>query len=84
MCWQSLNILEFAAEYEVKRFILSSTANLFDDPERVPINEDEPLIPGSVYGETKYWAERTLHWMDKIYGMKILCLALLQCVRRTS
>jgi UDP-glucose 4-epimerase len=69
-----LNVLAFAAEYGVKRFILSSTANLFDDPQTIPIAEDEALIPGSVYGETKYWAERTLHWMDRIHGIKYCAL----------
>ncbi len=69
-----MNVLEFATQYGVKRFILSSTANLFDAPEVVPINEDEALIPGSVYGETKYFAERMLTWMDKIYGLKYCCL----------
>ncbi|MEL6524350.1 MAG: UDP-glucose 4-epimerase GalE [Chloroflexota bacterium] len=69
-----MNLLEVAAENNVKRFILSSTANLFDEPETVPINENEPLIPGSVYGETKFWGERMLHWIDKIYGMKYCAL----------
>lgn len=69
-----LNLLEYAVAADVKRFILSSTANLFDDPETVPINEDEPLVPGSVYGETKYWAERVLHWMDRIYGLHYCAL----------
>lgn len=69
-----MNVLEFATQHDVKRFILSSTANLFDDPQTVPISESEPLIPGSVYGETKFWAERILHWMDRIYGLKYCCL----------
>jgi UDP-glucose 4-epimerase len=69
-----MNVLEFATQHDVKRFILSSTANLFDNPQTVPINESEALIPGSVYGETKFWAERILHWMDKIYGLKYCAL----------
>jgi UDP-glucose 4-epimerase len=69
-----MNLLEEASKAGVKRFILSSTANLFDEPAVIPINEDEPLIPGSVYGETKFWGERLLHWMDRIYGMKYCAL----------
>ncbi len=68
------NLLEAAAAHNVKRFILSSTANLFDDPERFPITADERIIPGSPYGESKYMIERQLHWMDKIYGMASCCL----------
>lgn len=69
-----MNLLEQVTEHQIKRFILSSTANLYDDPETIPINEDEPLIPGSVYGETKYVAERMLMWMDRIYDLKYCCL----------
>lgn len=69
-----MNLLEVAAESGTQRFILSSTANLFDDPQNIPIKESEPLVPGSVYGETKFFGERMLHWMDRIYGMKYCCL----------
>lgn len=69
-----INILEQATRHSVGRFILSSTANLYDAPGRIPIDEDEPLIPGSVYGETKYFAERLLGWMERIYGLKYCAL----------
>ena len=65
-----INLLEVAAGHGISRFILSSTANLFDTPQRMPISENEALEPGSVYGETKYMAERLLRWMDRLYGMK--------------
>ncbi len=68
------NLIESAAKHGVKRFILSSTANLFDDPERMPIDENERIVPGSPYGESKFILERYLHWMDKIYGMRYACL----------
>ena len=32
------NLLEAATAAGVRRFILSSTANLFDDPERMPLS----------------------------------------------
>jgi UDP-glucose 4-epimerase len=68
------NLLEGVTQAGIKRFILSSTANLFDQPQRIPIDESEALIPGSIYGETKYIAERYLAWMDRIYGLKYCCL----------
>jgi UDP-glucose 4-epimerase len=61
-------------EHGVRRFILSSTANLFDDPEQMPIAETERIVPGSPYGESKYLIERNLEWMDKLYGLKYACL----------
>lgn len=68
------NLLEAAANHGVKRFILSSTAALFDEPETIPIPETETVIPGSPYGESKAIIERYLYWMDKIYGMRYCCL----------
>lgn len=68
------NLLEQAAKHDVKRFILSSTANLFDDPQKIPIHETERIVPGSPYGESKSMIERQLYWMDRIYGIKYCCL----------
>jgi UDP-glucose 4-epimerase len=58
----------------VRRVILSSTANLFDQPERMPIDESERIIPGSPYGESKYILERILHWLDRIHGLRFASL----------
>ena len=69
-----LNLMHAMADNGVKKFILSSTANLFDDPERMPIDERERIVPGSPYGESKFIMERALHWMDRIHGMKFACL----------
>lgn len=63
------NLLQAAAEHGVRRFIFSSTANLYEQPQRLPISEDEPLRPGSPYGEGKLMIERQLHWMNRIHGM---------------
>lgn len=69
-----LNLLQSALEHDVHRFILSSTANLFDDPERMPIDEQERIVPGSPYGESKRILERYLYWMDRIYGFRYAAL----------
>ena len=69
-----LNLLEHASQANVKRFILSSTAALFGEPETMPIVPSERPDPGSVYGETKYMGERLLKWMDEIYGMSYCAL----------
>lgn len=69
-----LNLMQSAVEHGVGRFILSSTANLFDDPEQMPIRETERIVPGSPYGESKNLLERNLLWLDKVYGLKYACL----------
>ncbi|PID86775.1 MAG: UDP-glucose 4-epimerase GalE [Chloroflexi bacterium] len=69
-----LNLLETSVKYGVKKFILSSTANLFDEPEKMPISENEKIVPGSPYGEGKYILERMLDWLDKTSGLKYAAL----------
>lgn len=69
-----VNLLEAAVRHGVRRFILSSTANLFDQPRRIPIDEDEEIIPGSPYGESKYLLERILRWLDRVYGLRYASL----------
>ena len=68
------NLLEQAVANGVGRFILSSTANLFEEPETMPIEPDNRIVPGSPYGESKFFLERTLYWFERIYGLKYACL----------
>jgi UDP-glucose 4-epimerase len=79
-----LNLLESMVEHGVKRIILSSTANLFDQPERMPIDESERIIPGSPYGESKFILERMLHWLDRIHGVRFACLRYFNAAGATS
>jgi UDP-glucose 4-epimerase len=69
-----LNLLRTMVEHDVYRFILSSTANLFDQPEQIPITEDERIVPGSPYGESKFILERILYWLDRIHGLRYAAL----------
>jgi UDP-glucose 4-epimerase len=69
-----LNLLQEAVAHGVRRFILSSTANLFDDPERIPIDEEERIVPGSPYGESKNILERVLRWLDRLYDLRYAAL----------
>jgi UDP-glucose 4-epimerase len=69
-----INLLRAMNQYGVGRFILSSTANLFDQPEELPITEEELIIPGSPYGESKFILERMLHWLDRIHGLRYAAL----------
>jgi UDP-glucose 4-epimerase len=69
-----LNLLRAATENGVKHFILSSTANLFDDPEQIPISEKERIVPGSPYGESKFILERFLYWLDKTERLRYTAL----------
>lgn len=70
----ALNLLRAMERHGVRRIILSSTANLFADPQRMPIAEDERIVPGSPYGESKFVIERQLHWLSVTKGWRYACL----------
>ena len=67
-------LIDAAVRHGVPRFILSSTANLFGEPDRVPIDEDATLRPSSPYGESKLMIERALHWASLQHGLRYACL----------
>ena len=69
-----LNLLQAMVDHGVHRFILSSTAALFGQPARIPIDETERIVPGSPYGESKFILERVLHWLDQIHGLRFAAL----------
>ncbi len=66
--------MQSAVEHGVGRFILSSTANLFDEPESMPITASERIVPGSPYGESKFILERMLYWLDRTKGLHYAAL----------
>ncbi|WP_119459258.1 UDP-glucose 4-epimerase GalE [Rhodospirillaceae bacterium SYSU D60014] len=70
----ALNLIRATVEHKVGKFVLSSTANLFGTPERIPIDEEAAIDPGSPYGESKFIIERMLHWADQIHGLRSACL----------
>jgi UDP-glucose 4-epimerase len=69
-----IRLIEACVHHGINRFVLSSTAALFGNPRRIPIDEDEAVDPGSPYGESKYMIERALHWAGEIHGLRAACL----------
>jgi UDP-glucose 4-epimerase len=69
-----INLMRSAVEHDVGRFILSSTANLFGQPDTIPIDEEESIDPGSPYGESKNILERTLKWLDELDALRFATL----------
>ena len=70
----ALNLLEAMLAAGVKRFVFSSTAALFGNPERTPIEEDDTLRPTNAYGESKLLVERMLAWFHQIHGLRYASL----------
>ena len=63
-------LLEAALEVNVPRFIFSSTAALYGEPEEVPITESHPLRPINPYGWSKLMGEQMLADAAKAYGIR--------------
>lgn len=67
----SMTLLNTMAAYKVKRFIMSSTAAVYGQPDRVPIDETFPTCPMNAYGESKLSFERVLYWYARAYGLEV-------------
>lgn len=70
----TLTLLECVLEHRVPRVVFSSTAALYGNPERTPIEESDPLRPTNVYGESKLMVERVLEWFHRIHGLRYASL----------
>jgi len=66
----TLRLLAQLLEAGVTRFVLSSTAAVYGQPDRVPIDEDAPTDPTNVYGESKLAIERALWWLAELRGLR--------------
>jgi UDP-glucose 4-epimerase len=70
----TLTVLEAMLAAGVKRFVFSSTAALFGNPDRTPIEEDDAVRPTNAYGESKLLVERMLAWFHQIHGFRYASL----------
>ena len=56
--------------YGVRRFIFSSTAAVYGEPDQTPIPEIHPCRPTNPYGATKVAVERLLHDCGQAHGLR--------------
>ncbi len=70
----TLNLLNTMVTFRVDKFIFSSTAAIFGEPEYTPIDESHPKNPINPYGRTKLMIEQALADYDAAYGLRSVCL----------
>lgn len=70
----TLSVLEAARELGVGKVVYASSAAVYGDPVRLPISEDHPLRPLSVYGGTKLAGEALATSYAGNYGMEVVVL----------
>jgi len=69
-----VSMLESMQVVGVKNFVYSSSAAVYGTPRSNPVNEDEPLLPESPYGETKVIGEWLSRDLAKSSGMNWVAL----------
>lgn len=66
----TVNLLNAMLRHGVTRFVFSSTATVYGEPEVVPITEASPIQPNNPYGESKATIERLLGWYASQRGLR--------------
>jgi UDP-glucose 4-epimerase len=68
------SLLNVAVKCGVNRFIFSSTAAVYGNPDQVPVPEHAPTRPLSPYGSSKLMTEIMLHDVATAHGMNYVVL----------
>jgi UDP-glucose 4-epimerase len=71
---KTLNLLDSMIKHKINKFIFSSTAAVFGEPEYIPIDLDHPKNPVNPYGKSKYMIEQILQDYDQAYDLRSICL----------
>ena len=71
---RTLTLLRVMLKHKVSRFVFSSTAAVYGEPQSVPIPEDHPLAPTNPYGESKLVVEKMLAWLHHAHGLRYASL----------
>jgi UDP-glucose 4-epimerase len=66
----TLALLEATLAAGPKRFVFSSTAAVYGEPDFVPIPESASLRPTNAYGDSKLLVEYMLGWFHRIHGFR--------------
>jgi len=69
----SVDLIDAAVKSGVKRFVLSSTAAVYQSSDQ-PLGEDSALGPVNIYGHTKLMIEEVLGFYQEIFGLHYAAL----------
>jgi len=70
----TFNLLEAMRRKDVKELVFASSSSVYGEPEQIPVSEDAPIRPVSVYGASKAACENLIHAYVKLYGIKAIIL----------
>lgn len=69
-----LSLLDSMRSAGVSQIVFSSTAAVYGEPAKQPIEERDPTVPTNPYGQTKLAFEQALRWYDQAYGLRYASL----------
>lgn len=69
---RGISLLESLREHGIRKFVFSSTAAVYGNPEIVPIPEDHPKNPVNSYGESKLMFEHVLARYAGAYDWSVI------------
>lgn len=67
---KGVELLEAMVRHGVPRFVFSSTAATYGQPDESPITESAPHAPTNPYGHSKLMFERILEWYHELHGIR--------------
>jgi UDP-glucose 4-epimerase len=70
----TISLLNAMVAFGVTRFVFSSSAAVYGEPQKLPIPEDHPIAPVNPYGESKVAVERLLPWYERAFGIQHVSL----------
>jgi UDP-glucose 4-epimerase len=70
----TVTLLEAMRELRVRTLVFSSTAAVYGEPERSPVQETDPTRPTSPYGASKLAVDTTLTEFCRLYGFGAISL----------
>jgi len=70
----TFNILEAMRKRDIKEIVFASSSSVYGEPEKIPVDENAPIKPVSVYGATKAACENLIYAYSKLYGIRAIVL----------
>lgn len=70
----TLTLLLAMIKHKIKKFIFSSSAAVYGEPQYTPIDENHPLVPINPYGHSKYMVEQMLEDFANAYDFQFAIL----------
>lgn len=70
----TLNVMLAAKDAGAKRVVYASSSSVYGTPMKVPLGENHPVNPTSIYGATKLAAEKYCTSLSEMLGLSVVCL----------